>query len=199
MTLAGVRALAEQARMAGRKDTAATAAAYELVADELEAGAILVDDVAEVRPIEREQQKEVAKAARRERMAGEVLPEVRMIGGHAYVDQISAALFIGSNTGDSRQSIARLPVEVTERNRLYGTRKVHVGLHNSAALVIPVRLLTAEALDAIAANFDKANLPLSTTRAARLRQLSHLRAVEQIRKLGIRVLPAVASLADIPA
>ena len=92
------------------------------------------------------------------------------------------------------------PVEVTERNTLDGTRKVHVGLHNSAALVIPVRLLTAEALDAIAANFDKANLPLATTRAARLRQLSAaLRAVEQIRKLGIRVLPAVASLADIPA
>jgi len=189
VTRAGIRALAEQCRSAGREDTHTTAAIYDTVADELEAGRLAVEEVEEVRPVERNVEENAAQVARRRRLEGEVMPEARVIGGRAYADQISVAQFIGSQTCHFRhQSIRNLPPTVLARDTLDGTRKVMVGTHRTATRVFLVKLLTAEALDAVAENYDRCTNATGRSRAPRVRQLAEaLRAVERLHRMGLKV------------
>lgn len=177
VSIAGIRQLAAQARKGG---SLATADTYERVADELEAGTLTAEDVADVGPLPRNVRDNRCKAERRRELETVAVPEVRILRGRAVVDQISVALFVGAHSVDFRASVSKLPTDILDRDALAGRKTVASGTKQAVKLTFNVRLLTAEALDTIADNFMKAPRPIAHLRASRLRHLAtHLRGFER--------------------
>jgi len=171
--------MAEGCRMVGRK---CTADAYEVVAAEMEAGRLqpletIEVDGAEVLAANRREAASNARQATRQRKLVGVLPEFQWRGGAAVVDQIAAAQFVGAKTTSFRRSVRRLvaarPQEVG-RTMFETTREVAAGRRNASVQKVPAMLLTAEALEMIAENFDASWNQTGRDRAGALRRLARL-------------------------